>query len=41
MCRAPAPELFPAGSDEGHHLHGFGRESLKLSGLKLRKSVLA
>ena len=36
-----APELFPAGFDQGYCLHGFGRESLKLSGLKLRKIVLA
>ena len=36
-----APELFPAGFDQGYRLHGFGRESLKLSGLKLRKIVLA
>ena len=27
--------------DQGYCLHGFGRESLKLSGLKLRKIVLA
>ena len=32
---------FPAGFDQGYRLHGFGRESLKLSGLKLRKIVLA
>ena len=36
-----APELFPAGFDQGYCLHGFGRESQKLSGLKLRKIVLA
>ena len=40
MARS-APELFPAGFDQGYCLHGFGRESLKLSGLKLRKIVLA
>ena len=39
--RRSAPELFPAGFDQGYCLHGFGRESLKLSGLKLRKIVLA
>jgi len=36
-----APELFPAGFDRGYRLHGFGRESRKLPGLKLRKIVLA
>ena len=36
-----APELFPAGFDQGYCLHGFGRESRKLPGLKLRKLVLA
>ena len=41
QCVRSAPELFPAGFDQGHCLHGFGRESLKLSGLKLRKIVLA
>jgi len=35
-----APELFPAGFDRGYRLHGFGRESRKLPGLKLRKIVL-
>jgi hypothetical protein len=35
-----APELFPAGFDQGYRLHGFGRESCKLPGLKLRKIVL-
>jgi hypothetical protein len=30
-----APELFPAGFDQGYDLHGFGRESRKLPGLKL------
>ncbi len=40
-CARSAPELFPAGFDQGYCLHGFGRESLKLSGLKLRKIVLA
>ena len=34
-----APELFPAGFDRGYRLHGFGRESRKLPGLKLRKVV--
>ncbi|HSU69296.1 MAG TPA: hypothetical protein VLJ39_20590 [Tepidisphaeraceae bacterium] len=36
-----APELFPAGFDRGYRLHGFGRESRKLPGLKLRKVVTA
>src|SRR5207342_2461542 len=36
-----APELFPAGFDQGFRLHGFGRPSRKLSGLKLRKLILA
>ncbi len=35
-----APELFPAGFDQGYDLHGFGRESRKLPDLKLRKVVL-
>jgi hypothetical protein len=35
-----APELFPAGFDRGYALHGFGRESRKLPGVKLRKIVL-
>lgn len=34
-----APELFPAGFGRGYRLHGFGRESRKLPGLKLRKIV--
>ena len=34
-----APELFPAGFDRGYRLHGFGRRSRKLPGLKLRKLV--
>jgi hypothetical protein len=34
-----SPELFPAGFDQGYRLHGFGRESRKLPGLKLRKVV--
>ena len=34
-----APELFPAGFDAGYRLHGFGRPSRKLAGLKLRKIV--
>jgi hypothetical protein len=36
-----APELFPVGFDQGYHLHGFGRQSRKLPGVKLRKIVLA
>ena len=36
-----APELFPAGFDRGFRLHGFGRPSRKLPGVKLRKVVLA
>ncbi len=35
------PELFPSGFDRGYRLHGFGRESRKLPGLKLRKVVTA
>jgi hypothetical protein len=35
-----APGLFPAGFDRGYRLHGFGRPSRKLPGLKLRKVVL-
>lgn len=34
-----APELFPVGFDRGYRLHGFGRQSRKLPGLKLRKVV--
>jgi len=34
-----APELFPKGFDQGYRLHGFGRPSRKLPGLKLRKLV--
>ena len=34
-----APELFPAGFGRGYRLHGFGRRSRKLHGLKLRKVV--
>jgi hypothetical protein len=34
-----APELFPEGFGRGYRLHGFGRESRKLPGLKLRKIV--
>ena len=34
-----APELFPAGFDRGYRLHGFGRQSRKLPGMKLRKVV--
>lgn len=33
------PELFPPGFERGYRLHGFGRESRKLPGLKLRKVV--
>ncbi len=40
-CARSAPELFPAGFDRGYRLHGFGRESRKLPGLKLRKIVTA
>lgn len=36
-----APELFPANFALGFRLHGFGRESRKLPGVKLRKLVLA
>jgi hypothetical protein len=36
-----APELFPAGFAPGYRLHGFGRPSRKLPGLKLRKAVTA
>ncbi len=36
-----APELFPPGFDRGYRLHGFGRESRTLPGLKLRKIVTA
>lgn len=36
-----APELFPTGFDRGYRLHGFGRQSRKLPGLKLRKIVAA
>ena len=39
-CAGSAPELFPSGFDRGYRLHGFGRESRKLPGLKLRKIVL-
>ena len=28
QCARSAPELFPAGFDQGYCLHGFGRESL-------------
>jgi len=35
------PELFPASFQEGYAWHGFGRESRKLPGVKLRKIVLA
>ncbi len=33
-----APELFPEDFDQGSCRHGFGRESRKLPGLKLRRS---
>jgi hypothetical protein len=36
-----APELFPADFDRGYRLHGYGRESCKLPGVRLRKVVLA
>ncbi len=36
-----APELFPAGFDRGYSLHGMGRESCKLPGVRLRKIVMA
>jgi hypothetical protein len=36
-----APELFPDGFGPGYLFHGFGRESRKLTGMKLRKIVLA
>src|SRR5258707_13193034 len=36
-----APELFPAGFDQGYSLHGLGRKSRKLPGVRLRKIVLA
>ena len=36
-----APELFPEDFDQGSCLHGFGRESRELAGLKLRKIVWA
>ena len=35
------PELFPASFQQGYAWHGFGRESRKLPGVKLRKIVLA
>ena len=35
------PELFPSDFQEGYAWHGFGRESRKLPGVKLRKLVLA
>jgi hypothetical protein len=36
-----AAELFPASFSEDYRLHGFGRESRKIAGVKLRKIVLA
>ncbi len=41
QCAGSVPELFPESFDQGYWLHGFGRESMKLAGLKLRKIVLA
>lgn len=35
-----SPELFPADFQQGYAWHGFGRESRKLPGVKLRKMVL-
>src|SRR5271156_2123555 len=40
-CAQSARELFPEGFGQGYHLHGFGRQSCKWPGLKLRKIVLA
>lgn len=34
-----SPELFPAGFDQAYRLHGFGRRSRKLPGIRLRKVV--
>jgi hypothetical protein len=34
-----SPELFPAGFDRDYRLHGFGRRSRKLPGIRLRKVV--
>lgn len=36
-----APELFPPGFAQGYSLHGLGRESKKIPGVRLRKIVLA
>jgi hypothetical protein len=36
-----APELFPDGFGLGYRLHGFGRQSRELPGVKLRKIILA
>lgn len=36
-----APELFPPGFEQGYALHGQGRESRKMPGIRLRKVVLA
>jgi len=36
-----APELFPPGFEQGYALHGKGRESRKMPGIRLRKIVLA
>lgn len=38
--RAESPELFPANFGDGYALHGQGRESRKLPGVRLRKVVL-
>lgn len=35
------PELFPQDFEQGYAWHGYGRESQKLPGMKLRKMVLA
>ena len=39
LCET-SPELFPQGFQEGCALHGCGRESRKLQGVRLRKIVL-
>jgi hypothetical protein len=36
-----APELFPPGFDRGYRLQGFGRQSRKLPGVRLRKLITA
>lgn len=35
------PELFPQGFEQGYAWHGYGRQSRKLPGVKLRKMVLS